>query len=241
MTLGHGPAFFRPANRHCVGLPSGLQTALALFLLATVVIASAGWSVSGLVDGPLGNAWATLLQAAVFLVLTGVVAGIGWFVDRRRIADLGLSLDGSWYREAGVGFGVGLAMATTVVGIGLATGVATVAGTFQIRSGVALPAPGTGVVLATLLYVPFFLGVGILEEVILRGYLLTNVAEGLRTILDDRAAVVAAVCATALLFGVLHAANPGGTALGVVNVGLAGLLLGGAYALTGRLALPVGV
>jgi membrane protease YdiL (CAAX protease family) len=132
-------------------------------------------------------------------------------------------------------------LAATVVLLGLAAGSASIGGTLQTRPDAQLALSGVAVLPATLLWLLFFLGVGTLEEVILRGYLLVNVAEGLDAVLTRRRAVAGGILASSVLFGVLHAANPGGTLLGVLNVGLAGILLGGAYATTGRLGIPAGV
>ncbi len=46
---------------------------------------------------------------------------------------------------------------------------------------------------------------------------------------------------SALLFGVFHIGSPGVTLIGIINIVMMGVLLGIAYALTGRLAMPVGI
>jgi hypothetical protein len=130
-------------------------------------------------------------------------------------------------------------MAATVVALAVAAG-AAVLGPIQGRPAT-LTVAGVGPVGATLLWLLFFLGAAVLEEVFVRGYLLVNAAEGLAGRLGRRRATLAALGLTAALFGALHAANPGGTLLGLLNVTLAGLLLGGAYVLTDRLALSIGI
>jgi membrane protease YdiL (CAAX protease family) len=221
--------------------PWRLLAALVLFLLAATVLAGIGRIVAGLGGEGAGSAWASLVQTAVIAGLVGVVAGIGWLVDRRRVRDLGLSLGRAWYRDFGVGLCVGLLMATTVVLIGLVAGSASIGGTLQTRPDAPLALSGVGVLPATLLWLLFFLGVGTLEELIVRGYFLVNVAEGLDAFLTRRRAVVGGLLASSAVFGVLHAANPGGTLLGVLSISLAGLLLGGAYVTTDRLGVPVGI
>lgn len=222
--------------------PWRLVVALLLFLLAATVLASIGRILAGLIsDGGLGSAWASLVQTGVLVGLIGAVAGIGWLVDRRPLRDLGLSLGRAWYRDFGVGLCVGLLMATTVVLVGLAVGSATIGGTLQTQPDAQLALSGIAVLPATFLWLLFFLAVGTLEEVILRGYVLVNVAEGLDTLVTRRRAVAGGILASSVLFGVLHAANPGGTVLSILNIGLAGILLGGAYATTDRLGIPVGI
>jgi len=83
--------------------------------------------------------------------------------------------------------------------------------------------------------------VGLYEELLLRGYVLTNLAEGFTAVLDPRAAVAAALTLSSVAFGLLHGRNPDADSLGLLTITLAGLLLGLGYVCTGRLALPVGL
>ena len=52
---------------------------------------------------------------------------------------------------------------------------------------------------------------------------------------------IPAFAVAALVFGALHLANPGGTALAGINVAVAGLMFCALYALTGRLWVPIGL
>lgn len=85
------------------------------------------------------------------------------------------------------------------------------------------------------------LGVGISEELLIRGYQMTNIAEGLRDRLGPRAGLLVAVLVTAAIFGLLHSANPNSDVLSTVNLIVVGVFLGLGYALTGRLGLLIGV
>jgi len=173
-------------------------------------------------------------------VLTVVVAAVAWFVDKRHRRDMGLGLDRRWWLDAAAGLLAGLAMVATVVVALRIAGMATLGGPYRVEDPTILLG---GSAAETLGYgLALFTAVAVLEEFIVRGYLLTNVAEGLRGATDDGGvAVGAAVLATAGLFGVLHAANPSGSLLSLLNITLAGILLGGAYAATGRLGFPVGL
>lgn len=228
---------FWQRDRHRLRAPWRFVGTLSLFFLAVIVLAALGRWLAGLVGGgPL--TW--LVLGVVLLVASWVLVVVAWVVDRRPARDLGLALDRYWRLDAAVGFLVGLLMATAVVGVGLATGRLAVIDTLGAGDA-ALVVDGVGPVAATALWLAFFVGVGTIEEVVVRGYVLVNVAEGVRGWVGRRGAVLVAVGLTAGLFGVLHAANPGGTALGLVNITLAGVLLGGSYALTGRLGLAVGI
>lgn len=72
------------------------------------------------------------------------------------------------------------------------------------------------------------------EELALRG--------GAFRILEDTFGTTAALAGSAALFGLLHAVNPGATAVSTVAIALeAGVLLAAAYALARNLWLPIGI
>ena len=80
--------------------------------------------------------------------------------------------------------------------------------------------------------------VAVFEELFHRGFLITNLAEGLGGPVGRRglACVVAAV-----LFGALHLTNDDATLLAAVNVTLLGIVFGLAYIATGTLSLSIGM
>lgn len=179
--------------------------------------------------------------AAALLVLVGNGLGIAGatllvtrFVDRRVVADVGLRFDGPWWRDLGVGLALGVALVGGAYVVGVGVGVYDVS---------VAPSAPTGYPLAVwlVLLALTMLVVGFYEELLLRGYVLTNLAEGFTIVLDRRGAVVAAVAASSLGFGLLHGINPNVDALGVATITVAGVLLGLAYVYTERLALPIGV
>jgi len=218
--------------------PWRVGATLSLLLLAAVVVAPLARLLTGL-DAP-GSGWDLVVLAGAFLGLSVAVVGLAWVVDRRYTRDLGVALGGRWYRDCAAGLVIGGAMATAVVAALLATGTASVTGTVSGREA-QLTVTGVGPLASAGLWALFYAGAATLEEVAVRGYLLVNAAEGLSGRFGRRRGLFAAVALTAGLFGVLHASNPGGTILGLLNITFAGLLLGGAYALTGRLGLAVGV
>ena len=174
-------------------------------------------------------------------IVTVASVAIAWFVDRRYRRDMGLELDRRWWLDAAAGLVVGLGMVAAVVATLRIAGMASIGGPYR-PSGATVTVGGDSAALGLLYGFAFFLAVATLEEFAVRGYLLTNVAEGLRGYVGtDRTAVWAAVLGTAGLFGALHAANPGGSWLSFLNIALAGVLLGVAYAATGRLAFPIGL
>ena len=77
----------------------------------------------------------------------------------------------------------------------------------------------------------FFL-VGLYEETFTRGYFMT--------VLKPSRNLLVIMVVPALLFGLMHAANPGASPLAVLNISLDGLCMGYALIRTGSLWLPVG-
>ncbi|MFC7028853.1 CPBP family intramembrane glutamic endopeptidase [Halomicroarcula sp. GCM10025710] len=81
-----------------------------------------------------------------------------------------------------------------------------------------------------------------IEELLHRGFLLTNFAEGFQVgPVDARGAVVVGILLTSGVFAFAHATAPNATAISTASIALAGVFLGLGYALTGELALPIGV
>lgn len=156
------------------------------------------------------------------------------YVDRRRIADLGLSLDHDWWVDLGFGFALGAGLMSGLFLFALAAGWLRVIGTFTSAGPFGL---------AAVLVVVLFLAVGVYEELLIRGYVLTNLAEGLNGFgpLDHRSATLLAVLGSSLLFGFFHAANPGATFASVLAVSFAGVMLAAGYVFTGQLGLSIGL
>ena len=223
---GLGQVFWNPDERRLRAL-FRVPVALALGLLAGYLV----FTVVGVTSAALGlpsTARTILVLALVFVAILIVAV----FIDRRSLRGFGLGGTG-WLADLLAGLVVGFVMVAVAVGVLLLAGAGTIDSTAPTATlGL------TGLVAGFL----FYAGVGAVEEFIIRGYLLVNVAEGVRGVVDtDRTAVVVAVVGTAGLFGFLHAANPGGTTLSLLNITLAGIFFGLVYAVTGRLAFPIGV
>ena len=155
------------------------------------------------------------------LLIAALTIGAACFVlDRRRIGDLGLRLERAWWLEC-LG---GIALAVALLGAILAC--EWWLGWIRIQSAGGVPFGANaawGTRFATLLY---YIVVGIVEECYFRGYLLKNVAEGIRgdRINESRAMGIAAIV-TALGFAAAHAPIRQSTPLSGVNTLIAGVLL----------------
>ncbi len=172
----------------------------------------------------------TSLELFVVILFTYLV---GRFIDRRRFDDFGLRLSRSWWLDFGFGLGLGAALMTAIFLVELALGWIRVTGTFRTVSGLSF-------VLVFCTSILLFLFVGISEELLVRGYLLTNLAEGFRWLSGDAAVAIATLCSS-VLFGIGHVFNPNATLTSTFVIVLAGIMLASGYLLTGELGLPIGL
>lgn len=173
--------------------------------------------------------------AVMFVVVSvGVFASllfVARYVDRRRFTDYGFRTDARWWSDFTFGLVLGAALPTLMFAVGFAAGWFRVTG-FLVSEG----SFASGIAAVVVLFV----SVGFYEELLVRGWLLTNVAEGLASF-GERAAVGVGVILTSALFGVLHLPNPGASLASATVITLAGVFLALGYVVTGELGIPVGV
>jgi hypothetical protein len=148
-----------------------------------------------------------------------------WVFEQRRLRTVGFAAERVG-RELGLGLLIGASLMSVVIAVEAATGVYRVHG-FNTRFGI-------GIWLMT------FLLTAIFEEVSFRGCVLRVVGE--------RWGTWTGLIASSLIFGIVHVLNPtpGLTTwqhiAGPLFISLeAGLLMGGAYILTRKLWMPIGI
>ena len=137
-------------------------------------------------------------------------------IEKRAVTEL--SLHGAW-QEYGLGFLAG--------GLMMCISVAAIAALGGLR--ILSTNPDAVIILPLLMHIT----VGIIEEMLLRGILFRVVQESLGSWI--------ALAASGLVFGALHLVNDNITALAIANLVGAGVFLGSAYLLTGRLWLAAGL
>ncbi|MFQ3319740.1 MAG: membrane protease YdiL (CAAX protease family) [Natronomonas sp.] len=221
-----------------------LRTPWRLFLTAgLVLLVNLAVGVGAVFAGvSLDPTTATGLDLAVALVALGVsgiaVAATTLFatryIDHRRIGDIGVRFDEGWRFDFVVGAAIGAGLVGAVYLLGIAVGVYQPSIDPTAPSGV--PLVGWLVLLVALMVV-----IGVYEELLVRGYILTNLAEGFTFAVGRRGAVVVAILSSSAVFGVVHGVNPNTTPFAVATITLAGILFGLAYAYTETLALPAGI
>ncbi len=171
------------------------------------------------------------------VVVVAVVWLVGRLLDRRRLREFGLSLDREWWTDLVFGLALGMGLMSAIFLVEWSLGWVQVTGT--LRTAV----PGEAFGLAILAPAVIFLSVGILEELLARGYLLRNLAEGLAfpRLGGAQGGLVLACLISSALFAYGHAGNPNSTWVSTVSIGIAGAFLALGYMLTGQLAIPIGI
>ena len=186
------------------------------------------------ITSPVGLFYTSIIMVlAVFLSV--FLAGL-WF-DRRPLSGFGFRINKSWWIDFCFGLELGAILITLIFFVEWAAGWVTITGFFQSYQGIPFAA-------AIMMMIVTFLAVGFYEELLFRGYYMTNISEWLGHFkwFKPRQAVLAAWLLTSLVFGLTHAFNPNASLISTVSIMLAGLLLLGlGYLLTGELAVPIGV
>lgn len=159
------------------------------------------------------------------------------FVDRRWFRDFGLRIDRGWWIDLGFGFGLGGVLMTAIFLVQLALGWITITGFFVV-GGVPQWTFPYWFAISVLAYVAG----SIAEELLHRGFLLTNFAEGFQVgPIGSHGAVAIGIALTSGFFALTHATAPNATTISTLSIALAGVFLAVGYVVTGELALPIGV
>lgn len=184
-------------------------------------------------------------QSPYLLALNGVISLIvlavalplaAAFLDRRPFAEYGFHMGMKWWLDLLFGLVLGAALMLGIFLVERAVGWVTVTDSFVY------PRSLPSFAVALLIPLVTFLAVGIYEEVLMRGYLLLNLAEGFNLeSVGFRLAIVLAWVLSSSIFALAHAFNPNSSLVSTLNLALAGLFLGLPFILTGDLAASIGL
>jgi uncharacterized protein len=159
----------------------------------------------------------------------------GRFLDRRPFRDFGFHRNKGWWSDFIFGISLGTLLMLAIFLLEFGLGWIRIKGLFLSKEGIPF---WVGMIIDLLI----FISVGFYEEMMLRGYLLRNLAEGLNLRwINPRTAVILATLLSSILFGLLHLGNPGMSLVSLLNLILAGIFLSLGFILTGELALPIGL
>jgi len=162
-----------------------------------------------------------ILAQGVSLILTLVYVWVfRRFIDRRSLVSLGLEWKGKFRKDLVLGLLWGAGMATVVFGLYWLFGL------IQIQR-VQFPLGSMLVTAVTLLFA------AAQEELLLRGYLLNNLMQSANKYLS--------LLLVSVIFSAGHGMNPNLTIVGLLNIVLAGLVLGIYYVNRRNLWFPIGL
>lgn len=146
------------------------------------------------------------------------------WIDRKSLSSLGLQTGVRGAADVVFGFLLSGIMAGTVFGAMLALGI------IENVQVAAMSGPLAGVLAGSLLIMAL---VGFWEELVFRGYILQNMAEGM--------GMKTAIIACCVLYGLAHSANPNASLLSTAIIMLFGYLRIYGYLSTGQLWLSIGM
>lgn len=220
--------FWNSAEQRCRSLVRILAQAICFFILvmflATPVV---------LLFGVRNELPLIVVQ---LLAVAGSVWLVGKYVDKRKFKNFGFDLNRRWFLDCAFGFGLGAALMALIFVVEWSAGWIRITDTFV------KPANEGSFLFSFASMFLFFICVGIEEELLSRGYQLTNLAEGLQCKWFGKAtATIVAVILSSALFGLMHIGNPNASWMSTANIALAGMFLAAGYVLTGELAIPIGV
>ena len=175
-----------------------------------------------------------LLWPGMLVVTVVIVALAARVIDRRSFTAYGMRLDGAWWADLGFGLILGAFLMALIFLVQLAAGWLTVVDVWYAPGDQAFLQAFAGPLLV-------FLSVGIYEELLVRGYILSNLGESLPPRPYPRVRIWLGLLGSSAFFGAAHLANPGATLMSTLGIGVAGIMLGLGYALTGRLGIPIGI
>ncbi len=218
-----------------VDLVGQLALGIALVLLIGLPLAQSGVPASeiqsrlvGMFTNILDVPWLALSVEGERVVMVLLVVWVfRRLIDRRTFQSLGLQPVSGWWAQLIGGFAFSLVGWGIVFLLALSFGATTITGFEWSTSG------AVGVLGALALGIAFNLLVGIAEELDARGYMLQNLAEGIR--------LGPAIVVSSLYFGILHLLNPGAGFASTLGIFFAGVLLALGYYATGQLWFSIGM
>lgn len=181
----------------------------------------------------IGNRNLIIAAGGLAIVLSIYISAVAF--DKRPLRDFGLGLNKEWFLQAAAGVLMAFVVISVLAGIQWGAGWMEFTGYGWNRASTGIYVAGLGGYVLTMAVVGFY------EELWTRGYQVRNLVEGVFTGNNRNLAGAVAVAITSLFFGLLHMANPNVTAIGLLTIVLAGIMLALPYLITGELGMSVGL
>lgn len=178
-----------------------------------------------------------LLQLATTLV---VVFISGKLIDSRPFASFGFHFSVEWWRDCFFGVALGALLMTSIFLFEWVMGWITIEG-FLTSNALENKTSLISIVYQLLGSLILFISVGTYEELLIRGYLMKNLTEGLNhPKIKSTLPLILSALITSFLFGILHVVNPNASFISTINISLTGIFLSLGIMLKGELSIPIG-
>jgi membrane protease YdiL (CAAX protease family) len=209
----------------------------ALFTAVGPIISSLGSTATEYLTG--GYSRSLLLLGGAFSLCLCNFASVViccYVADKRSVKDLGLRLSLRWWLECSGGFLLGGALMSGIFAYQYLSDSLAITGYLEQSTGT------LSFTTDLLVWLAFFVLAAFAEEIVHRSYQITNANEGLSALIDTPwLRAVVAVIVSVGFFVYIHLDSPGANTASMIGIALGGLMLGLAFLLTGRLALPLGL
>ncbi len=186
-----------------------------------------------LLVSPSGNEFfrSALLRLLLLFFTVGLIIGAAVYLDKRPVRGYGLEISRGWMFDLLAGVVIGGMIPAVAVSLGVVGGwIAVVEPRFSLTASY---------LRKIWLSVVTIIGIAVVEELVFRGYVLTNAIEGLDLRwMSETMTIAVAWSISAVLFAITH---PAPTLVDGLHFLSAGLLLGLAYLASGQLGLPIGI
>lgn len=220
-------------------LPAIIGQVIQLIGFVAVIVIF-GSAVNG--QGPIPLRLAAIVSVGIVLTAAaGVALAMSGRLDRRSYVEYGFEWSTKWLQSLVGGIAIGMVMIGAVAVYLQVRGYATIS--FNVSGGpdTSNAVMSLGIILGLAFYI---LANNAYEEVVYRGIMLQNFAEGVVTRASSRLlSVGCAMVGSLIAFGAFHSLPPGGGG-GIDRVATSaglGVVFALAYVLTGELSLPIGI
>lgn len=179
----------------------------------------------------------TIPQLVITLMVT---YGSTKRIDKRPFTSLGLHFSRMWWRDCLFGVLLAAILMTGIFLIEWAFGWITIESFFTSISASPTRDSPTDKIFQLVGILLVFISVAIYEELLIRGYLLKNLAEGLNhPKIKSEYALIASILISSMIFSLSHFGNPHASTFSLFNIFLAGLFFSLGILFTGELATPI--
>jgi membrane protease YdiL (CAAX protease family) len=181
--------------------------------------------------------WIFLVAGTVRLLPIIIILWFGGrFIDRRNIKNFGFHFSKNWWIDLCFGISLGAFLISLIFIVEMGFGFISISGTVHSIN------PQSIFIIPLLVFLFYFICQGLSEELLSRGYLIKNLAEGfnLETI-GPKWAILIAWFLISIIFGMAHVGNANANIISTINLIIMGIVMGAGLIYTGELAIPIGL